>query len=1269
MKYNRLMSMICVVVLVLSSFGGIYYWKGSIKANAQLPPINNGFELWQWEQVSDEGFGDLTNDYAWSMAVYSPPGSGKEYLYVGTLNTNVTDPPLPEQGCQIWRTDGTMIDGKYVWEQVVGPAAGNQAPAGFMGVGQHCFNPLDPNYDLSFAFGVRGMTVYNGLLWVGTMPFAEIFVTDGSTWKRANLPGFGVVGGMTSTRGITVYKGKIYAEVEDMYNGVRIFRYDGPTDFDSIGTLAAQANWIQVNYPGFDNTNYNKMVGELLVFDPPDDGEDEEYLYACTWTLDADAIIIGGGDGFEIWRTNGSENPDGKLKWECVVGGNNLYGNEPGLGDDNNWAVMSAVVYNGMLYIGTLNFNDGAEIWRTRDGVTWEPVELYGFGRTNGYIWRLIEYKGMLVAGTLNPFFGCEIWASDTGEAGTFKQVNINGMDASFTLPANIGAFVGRDDGPIVYWADQYGVRSVAIYDDYLIIGTASWGDWVDRVLYPATNGKWHNLSGYVGCEIWRTDASLLTLENMKVNKTVFEPSTGEWVDNINVSYYHELKFRCTIFNNNDTMPIQNIYAVDILPPGTTYVGGASIIYPDGHREYLSPHYVINLKRYIPQLESTILIWNLSDIELPPKKSISVEYNAIVDKVYEIKILDYKFKLLNTFFAFGSFGGALMATPQIPLVWGFDWDIVSIDMSMPLLVASIVDNHDPVQVGDNLSYFVRISNEGNAPAENVTILINYDSNYVLDVANPYPDVSDNIWNLGTLNPGENFTIQLNGVVVGGEDIVANLIFSSSNGNHGSVIEETKVAYPEIGVLKLIKLTAPPSVKPGEIINYRILCYNPSDINLTNVTIIETYPKYTEFVTAYPSPTEGNNIWKIKNLPAHSGVTMMVMLGVSSPLDNGTILRNRVDVTCEEGVSAEYNVESTVISSPHLEISLDATQHMVQDDRNVTYYVTIGNTGDMNASDVTVIWHYNESFIDVISSDGGTIGNGNVTWYINKLSAGQTIIYEVNIHAKDVMEDTMMDTFAEGFCDDIYARDNCTILIKPVPVYKLGMNVIKPGCDVEPNASFNYTVMIKNEGNVQLTNITLNAMYGAGAKFVAASPLPSSGNNGWYIASLMPGETITINITMHTESFLQEGDKIETEFDLSCSEGLNEHTIISMEVVNEAPKTYFRFNGEFSIRNFLFFYTSYIIPESTTLILDPIDEPEEGAAGVKATYIAIWRWDTAKSRWICLQGWKKYNGEEIDLAKVGIENGYEAKGKYSILYYSIDNAGNREAFIWRDIIVC
>ena len=49
--------------------------------------------VWQWEQVSEEGFGDLTNDYAWSMATYTPPDETTEYLYVGTLNHDLSGSP------------------------------------------------------------------------------------------------------------------------------------------------------------------------------------------------------------------------------------------------------------------------------------------------------------------------------------------------------------------------------------------------------------------------------------------------------------------------------------------------------------------------------------------------------------------------------------------------------------------------------------------------------------------------------------------------------------------------------------------------------------------------------------------------------------------------------------------------------------------------------------------------------------------------------------------------------------------------------------------------------------------------------------------------------------------------------------------------------------------------------------------------------------------------------------------------------------------------
>jgi len=74
--------------------------------------------LWQWEQVSEEGFGDLTNDYAWSMITYTPPGEITEYLYVGTLNNDLSGVP-GEKGCEVYRTNGTMDGGNYVWEEVV----------------------------------------------------------------------------------------------------------------------------------------------------------------------------------------------------------------------------------------------------------------------------------------------------------------------------------------------------------------------------------------------------------------------------------------------------------------------------------------------------------------------------------------------------------------------------------------------------------------------------------------------------------------------------------------------------------------------------------------------------------------------------------------------------------------------------------------------------------------------------------------------------------------------------------------------------------------------------------------------------------------------------------------------------------------------------------------------------------------------------------------------------------------------------------------------
>jgi uncharacterized repeat protein (TIGR01451 family) len=595
MKCDKKMAIMVTAILVISIF-------------ALVMPVS-AHEKYLWEQVNDEGFGDLTNDYAWSMHEY------KGYLYVGTLNTNFSDPPSPvNDGLEIYRSP----NGSYnSWEQIVGPT-GTQLPAAGFG---------------TFCIGARGMEVYENLLWVGTSnPFigCQIWVTNGTHWKLANIPGFNNSNNI-ATRGITVFKGQIYAEAQSPKEGAGVWKYTGPTDFDSIGTLLNRSKWVQVNTPGFGEPETNTGIGELIPFNPSTDGEDIEYLYAGTWngtgpqfiqailTLDLGSLV-----GCQVWRTNGTVNVSDppRLIWEKVMDG--------GFGDPQNGAILSSAVFDGSLYMGTQNFADQAELWRTSDGTTWEPVTETGFldilnfdfsGFGNGYIWRMIVYNNSLFVGTLNPILGCQVWKSSIGDPGTFEQVNVNGMNNERKIP------IADLDGFPIAGIDQYGVRSFAEFKGSLYLGTASFGDWIDKIIEQGS-GESSNYSEYVGCEVWRTNGTTYTQPEIEVAKTVWDPTVGEWVDRRNAGINDTVSFRTTI-HIVGTYNLTKVTVVDFLSSSLNYSDNATLQYPNGTISAKEPFNMTFEEEYKGcPFSGTILLWYLDGVE--PCNTFTIEYNATV---------------------------------------------------------------------------------------------------------------------------------------------------------------------------------------------------------------------------------------------------------------------------------------------------------------------------------------------------------------------------------------------------------------------------------------------------------------------------------------------------------------------------------------------------------------------------------------------------------------------------------------------------------------
>lgn len=308
---------------------------------------STGGQLWRvsedtdWEQVNEDGFGNVNNKMIWPETVFGG------YLYVGCQN-NYT-------GGGIWRS---QTGDPNSWEQVVTNGFGDSTNAW-----------VDP------------WAVFNGYLYAGASKEeaggSEVWrSSDGTTWEQVNTDGFGDPNNSGDPICMTVFGDYLYVGTQNASTGGEIWRtkgLGGPPFMD----------WEQVNTNGFGDVNNSRIwpgtvfgnrlyVGchngdtgggiwrsqtgdpdswEQVVTDGFGDPNNSEcfpwvvfndYLYAGTWNEQ--------GCG-EVWRSS-----DGTT-WTKV--------SEDGFGDPNNIGTIPLVVLDDYLWAGTQNEVTGGEVWIT----------------------------------------------------------------------------------------------------------------------------------------------------------------------------------------------------------------------------------------------------------------------------------------------------------------------------------------------------------------------------------------------------------------------------------------------------------------------------------------------------------------------------------------------------------------------------------------------------------------------------------------------------------------------------------------------------------------------------------------------------------------------------------------------------------------------------------------------------------------------------------------------------------------------------------------
>jgi hypothetical protein len=176
-------------------------------------------------------------------------------------------------------------------------------------------------------------------------------------------------------------------------------------------------------------------------------------------------VGVDSASGIKVFRSKGAnaDFPQGSGDFEQVLdadlAGNfgmdgyddddNIVDGDGHFADSSNTAVTAMAVHKGFIYIGTENTN-GAQVWRSQDGLTWERVLDFGDGAqfdglndpANNGISAMKVNLNYLYAGTANSVTGGEVWRSVDGV--TWDQFGSDGFgSSSYTEVAAMESFMG----------------------------------------------------------------------------------------------------------------------------------------------------------------------------------------------------------------------------------------------------------------------------------------------------------------------------------------------------------------------------------------------------------------------------------------------------------------------------------------------------------------------------------------------------------------------------------------------------------------------------------------------------------------------------------------------------------------------------------------------------------------------------------------------------------------------------------------------------------
>ena len=421
----------------------------------------------------------------------------------------------------------------------------------------------------------------------------------------------------------------------------------------------------------------------------------------------------------------------------------------------------------------------------------------------------------------------------------------------------------------------------------------------------------------------------------------------------------------------------------------------------------------------------------------------------------------------------------------------------SVDITVPEIIPDKTANTTNTNYGDDVTYSVIVTNDGDVDAKDVIIVdqLGNDLKYVSSSDGGVWDEKTNTvtWIID-LSKGETKTFTVVATVVG----YGNVTNSLTVGNKTSKIN---VTVPEITPDKTVDNENP---NFGDNVTYTIVVSNDGIADAKNVVVKDVLAEGLKFIEAnyngvYDEATR-TVTWIVDiNAKNHVDLTVKVKVEDYGVLNNNVTAGNKtsfVNITVPEIIPDK----TASIDNPNF-------------GDEITYTVNVTNAGKVNANNVVVHDVLGEG-LELISADGGVYNpiTRTITWTVN-LNSGETKSFKVV--AKVIGYGNVTNSLVVG---------NKTSAVD------VNVPEIIPSKDADnkyPNFgdSIDYTITVNNIGKADAKHVVVVDHLAKGLKYI------SSSDNGVYDAAT---HTVTWVIDIAADS----------SFDLTVTAAANEYGVLT-----------------------------------------------------------------------------------------------------------------------------